>query len=97
MGPRAGLDVLENRKVSAPTDIRTSDRPTRSLDTTPNRLPRLPSECTEDIFRYVHTLCLLVSLFTDPVRYPMGRGLGGPQGGSGRFGEAKNFLPLPRF
>jgi len=39
--------------------------------------------------------CLV--LFTDSLRYPMARGLGGLQRGSGRFGEPKNLLPLSRF
>jgi len=93
VSPRAGLDVLENRKVSVPTDIGTPDRPTLSLYTIPNTLPRLSSEYAQDVFKNVHTLYVFsLTSFTDPVRYPMDRGVGGPQRASRRSEEDTKYL-----
>ena len=38
MGPRAGLDVLENKKTLSPAGIRSPDRPARRLVAIPSTL-----------------------------------------------------------
>ena len=92
------IEAFQRREKSlALTDIRTPDRPTRSLVTIPNTLPRLPANMQKTYLGLCIHYVFLLSLFTDSLQYPMDRGLGGPHKGSERFGETKNLLPLPRF
>lgn len=46
MSPRAGVDVLEKRKISSLAGLRTSDRLARSQDTILTELPRFIREVT---------------------------------------------------
>ena len=49
LGPKVGLDELENRKISFPAGNRTQDHPARSLVAMPTALSRLPVKCSRCI------------------------------------------------
>ena len=80
MSPRAGLKVLDKRKVFVPIRIRTPNRPDSGTDAILNMLPRLPK---------VQPSC---SLIFGQKTGTLNREVGGPHSQSGRFGE-KSFLP----